>query len=114
MAVLVIAQPRPAFDRWLAAEARDATQQPPEEFARGSCGDCHTVRGTSAHGDVGPDLTHVASRGTLAALTIANTPANLARWIREPQHVKPGVKMPDLHLSDADWRALTAYLGSLR
>jgi cytochrome c oxidase subunit 2 len=114
MAVLVIAQPRAAFDRWLAAEARDATQQPPDAFARGSCADCHTIRGTRAHGDVGPDLTHLASRTTLAALTIPNTPANLARWIREPQHVKPGAKMPDLHLSDADWRALTEYLRSLR
>jgi cytochrome c oxidase subunit 2 len=114
MAVLVIAQPRAAFDRWLAAEARDATRQPPDAFARGSCADCHAVRGSSAHGDVGPDLTHVASRTTLAALTIPNTPENLARWIREPQHVKPGAKMPDLHLSDADWRALTTYLRTLR
>jgi cytochrome c oxidase subunit 2 len=72
------------------------------------------VRGTNAHGDVGPDLTHVASRTSLAALTIPNTPENLARWIREPQHVKPGAKMPDLRLSDADWGALTAYLRSLR
>jgi cytochrome c oxidase subunit II len=114
MAVLVIAQPWPAFDRWLAGEARDATQKPPAAFARGSCADCHTVRGTNAHGDVGPDLTHVASRTSLAALTIPNTPENLARWIREPQHVKPGAKMPDLRLGDADWVALTAYLRSLR
>ena len=114
MAVLVIAQPRAAFDRWLAAEASDATRQPPEAFARGSCADCHTIRGTSAHGDVGPDLTHLASRSTLAAVTIPNTPDNLARWIREPQHVKPGAKMPDLGLGDADWRALTTYLRSLR
>ena len=114
MAVLVVAQPRAAFDRWLAAEAGDATGSPPEAFDRGSCADCHTIRGTSAHGDVGPDLTHVASRTKLAALTIPNTPDNLARWIREPQHVKPGAKMPDLHLSDADWRALTVYLRSLR
>jgi cytochrome c oxidase subunit 2 len=114
MSVLVIAQPRAAFDTWLAAESRDATQEPPDAFAKGSCADCHTIRGTSADGDVGPDLTHVASRRTLAALTIPNTPANLARWIREPQHVKPGNVMPDLHLSDADWRALTTYLRSLR
>jgi cytochrome c oxidase subunit II len=114
MSVLVIAQPRAAFDQWLAAESRDATNQPPDAFAKGSCDDCHTIRGTSAHGDVGPDLTHLASRRTLAALTIPNTPANLARWIREPQHVKPGNVMPDLHLSDADWRALATYVRSLR
>jgi cytochrome c oxidase subunit II len=114
MAVLVVAQPRSAFDRWVAAESRDATQQPPDTFARGSCADCHSIRGTSAHGDVGPDLTHVASRLALAAGTIPNTPGNLARWIREPQHVKPGALMPDLHLSDADWVALSAYLRTLR
>jgi cytochrome c oxidase subunit 2 len=114
MAVLVIAQARAAFDRWLAAESRDASQQPPDAFARGSCDDCHSIRGTDAHGDVGPDLTHVESRRTLAALTIQNTPANLAHWIRDPQHVKPGNVMPDLHLSDADWRALTTYLRTLR
>jgi cytochrome c oxidase subunit 2 len=114
MAVLVIAQPRAAFDRWLAANAEDATAPPPAAFARGSCDDCHAIRGTDAHGDVGPDLTHVASRTTLAAATIPNTPAELERWIRDPQHVKPGAIMPNLHLSDADWRALTTYLGTLR
>ncbi len=113
MAVLVIAQPRPAFDRWLAANAQDATHQAPEVFARASCADCHAIRGTAAHGDVGPDLTHLESRTTLAALTIPNTPRELERWIREPQHVKPGARMPDLQLSDADWRALVDYLRTL-
>jgi cytochrome c oxidase subunit 2 len=114
MAVLVIAQPRAAFDHWLATNAQGANQQPPEAFAHGSCADCHTIRGTSAHGDVGPDLTHVASRLALAAETIPNTPENLARWIRDPQHFKPGNKMPNLHLSDAEWRELAGYLRTLR
>jgi cytochrome c2 len=63
---------------------------------------------------VGPDLTHVASRMTLAALTIDNTPADLLHWISDPQHVKPGAKMPALDLSRADFAAIAAYLRSLR
>jgi cytochrome c oxidase subunit 2 len=113
MAVLVIAERMPQFRRWLAANARPAAHGS-QLFARAGCDDCHQVRGTDAHGDVGPDLTHVASRLTLAADTLPNTPQNLDAWIRDPQHFKPGNKMPNLHLSDADWRALGAYLRTLR
>jgi cytochrome c oxidase subunit 2 len=114
MAVLVVAEPKARFKRWLDAEAKPAQGEAPRAFERGGCDDCHTVRGTDAHGDVGPDLTHVASRLTLAANTIPNTPQYLEQWIRDPQHFKPGNKMPNLQLSDADWRALTAYLRTLR
>jgi cytochrome c oxidase subunit II len=114
MAVLVVAEPMPAFRRWLAANARTAHAGGGKIFMRAGCDDCHQIRGTSARGDVGPDLTHVASRLTLAANTIPNTPQNLQAWIRDPQHFKPGSKMPNLHLSDAEWRALGDYLGTLR
>jgi|SRR5438270_1076458 len=114
MAVLVVAQPKAAFQRWLRANARPARGKSPAAFARGGCDDCHTVRGTSAHGQVGPDLTHVASRLTLAANTIPNTPADRAAWIRDPQHFKPGNRMPNLRLRQADWRAIDAYLRTLR
>jgi cytochrome c oxidase subunit 2 len=114
MAVLVVAEPMAKFKRWLAAEAKPARSNAPAAFARGGCANCHTVRGTDAHGDVGPDLTHLAARTTLAANTIPNTLQYLSRWIRDPQHFKPGNKMPNLRLSDADWNALTAYLRTLR
>jgi cytochrome c oxidase subunit 2 len=114
MAVLVVAEPMGRFRRWLDAEAKPAQGEAPRAFERGGCDDCHTVRGTDARGDVGPDLTHLASRLTLAANTIPNTPQYLEQWIRDPQHFKPGNKMPNLQLSDADWSALTAYLGTLR
>jgi cytochrome c oxidase subunit 2 len=78
-----------------------------------ACESCHTIRGTRARGDVGPDLTHVASRTTLAALTIPNNPTSLEAWIRDPQQVKPGNKMPSLGLSRARVRALVAYLDHL-
>jgi cytochrome c oxidase subunit 2 len=72
------------------------------------------IRGTPANGDVGPDLTHVGSRTTLAALTIPNTPAQLARWLHDPSQVKPGNLMPDLGLSNRDVHALVAYLQGLK
>lgn len=120
MAVDVVAESPAAFRSWLAAQERPAATPASGEAAQGAhvfmtsaCAGCHQIRGTSAHGLVGPDLTHLESRATLAALTIPNTPGNLAFWIRHPQNVKPGNKMPDLQLSDSDWHALNAYLGTL-
>ena len=66
------------------------------------CASCHTIRGTSAQGRIGPDLTHLASRSTIAALTLPNTASFLQQWIKDPQHSKPGNKMPGLNLGDAE------------
>jgi cytochrome c oxidase subunit 2 len=117
MAISVVVQPQQVFRRWLAANATSAKSggaSGEQAFLGAGCGDCHRIRGTSARGDVGPDLTHLEQRSTLAALTLANTPANLDRWIRHPQAVKPGSRMPDVRLSDAQWTAIDAYLRSLR
>jgi cytochrome c oxidase subunit 2 len=121
MAMYVIAQPPAQFRTWLAHEARPASPQqgsPSPGFlafsAENACSGCHTVRGTKAHGDVGPDLTHVASRLTLAAGTIPNRPADLFEWIRDPQHVKPGAKMPNLDLTDTQFRQIATYVESLK
>jgi cytochrome c oxidase subunit 2 len=62
---------------------------------------------------VGPNLTHLASRETIAADTIPNTPADLFRWIQNPQDVKPGTKMPGLGLSPGKYRAIVDYLAEL-
>ena len=115
MAIAVVAESQRSFRRWLASNARPATSAPgAQTFLGAGCGDCHRIRGTSARGDVGPDLTHLGQRATLAALTLANTPANLERWIRHPQAVKPGSRMPDVRLSNAQWAAIDSYLRSLR
>ena len=114
MAVSVVVQSKHAFRRWLAANAAPARAGNASAFLAAGCGDCHQIRGTAARGDVGPDLTHLELRSTLAALTLANTPANLDRWIRRPQSVKPGNRMPDIRLSDAQWTAIDSYLRSLR
>ena len=122
MAFDVIVQPPSAFRAWLAGQARTAT--PPagpaatsgqHTFLTVGCEDCHTIRGTAASGRVGPDLTHLGSRRTLAALTIPNTPRDLYSWITNPQAVKPGAEMPGFaSLPSAERRALVAYLESLR
>jgi cytochrome c oxidase subunit II len=121
MAMYVQAQEPEDFRRWLRAESAGA--RPPTTpaqragraaFFRDHCAECHALRGTPARGDVGPDLTHVGSRTTIAALMLPMDAQGLAAWLRDPQHVKPGNRMPNLGLSDADLRSLVAYLGSLK
>jgi cytochrome c oxidase subunit 2 len=77
------------------------------------CGACHTVRGTQAGGLLGPDLTHLMSRQTLAAGTLANTPGNLAAWVSDPQQIKPGARMPAPRLSPQELHAVLGYLRGL-
>jgi cytochrome c oxidase subunit II len=121
MAFRVIAEPRPHFERWLATSRRPAAAPTGGEarlgeqtFMENACAGCHTIAGTPARGTVGPDLTHLASRETLAALTIPNNRRELGRWIRNPQGIKPGAKMPGLELSDSQFHAIVTYLAGLR
>ena len=110
-----------AFDEWLAAEARPAAPPNGEAAGRGAelfvdagCGACHAVRGTAAAGSIGPDLTHLAGRPTLAAGTLPMTQDALARWIADPQAVKPGALMPPFAaLGEQRIADLAAYLASL-
>jgi cytochrome c oxidase subunit 2 len=120
MALEVIAQPAAAFRRWLADQEQPA--KPPSSsmaqkglgvFLAGACASCHTIRGTSASGFVGPDLTHLATRNTLAAVTIPNRKGYLAGWIMDSQDVKPGNQMPDMNLSGRELQELLAYLEGL-
>lgn len=121
MAMYVYADPPARFRAWLAAQARPAAAPQTAGARSGSavfmanqCASCHAIRGTPAIGAVGPDLTHVGSRNTLAALAILNTPGRLEAWIRDPQHIKPGNRMPALGLPDDQLRSVTAYLESLK
>jgi cytochrome c oxidase subunit 2 len=75
---------------------------------------CHAISGTSAGAQTGPDLTHVGSRRTIAAGTLANTEGNLMAWITDPQRIKPGVLMPATKLEPRDLNALVAYLRQLK
>jgi cytochrome c oxidase subunit 2 len=121
MAVLVIAEPPERYDAWLRQQAQparaplDATAQHGRDvFEKSACAGCHTVRGTSASGTLAPDLTHLMSRQTIAAGVLANTPGNLAAWIRDPHAWKPGVTMPAVPLSDSDLQAVVTWLATLQ
>ena len=121
MGLLVIAEPPERFAAWLDAQRRPAAPPVTPAQQRGRelvetlpCALCHTVQGTEASGKTGPDLTHLASRRTLAAGTLPNTPGHLAGWIVDPQSVKPGNHMPSNLLESEDLQALLSYLGSLK
>ena len=84
-------------------------------FFAGGCGACHTIRGTEATGTLGPDLTHLGSRMSLAAATMPNDARAIARWIRDNQHIKPDNKMPPYGMfSDAELKSLAGYLAGLK
>ena len=83
-------------------------------FEHNACISCHTVAGTAATGRFGPDLTHLASRDTIASGAVPNTPANIRTFVDNPGHFKPGVLMPQMHLNDHDLDLVTAYLSSLK
>jgi cytochrome c oxidase subunit II len=82
-------------------------------FMHNACINCHTVSGTAATGRFGPDLTHLASRDTIASGPIQNTPENLKKWVDDPNSMKPGSLMPAMHLNDHDLNVITAYLTQL-
>jgi cytochrome c oxidase subunit 2 len=103
------------LQRQPAKEPADAVQARGREvFLSSSCPQCHAVQGTDAAAVLGPDLTHVASRQELAAGTLPNNPSSLAAWIADPQHLKPGTRMPSTPLTADDSGALVAWLASLR
>jgi cytochrome c oxidase subunit II len=85
-----------------------------QAFLNGACVGCHTIDGTKAQGKIGPNLTHFASRGSFAGATLPNTPDNVAKWLADPQAVKPGNLMPNLHLAPDQINSLVAFLESLR
>lgn len=121
MGFLVVAQPREEWERWLRAQQRPSVEPATPEQARGrdlfvssQCAVCHTVRGTTAFGHTGPDLTHLASRRTIAAATLPNRRGHLGGWISDPQSIKAGTLMPPSDFSGEDFRALLSYLESLQ
>ena len=121
MAFHVIAEPMEAFQSWLQQQRRGApqptngaAQRGHDVFMRSPCVMCHTIRGTSAGSRIGPDLTHLAGRRTIAAGTLPMTRQHLSRWIVDPQAIKPGNRMPPNPLSDDDLQALLTYLETLR
>tara|TARA_R110002111_G_scaffold227346_2_gene288906 strand:+ start:33702 stop:34667 length:966 start_codon:yes stop_codon:yes gene_type:complete len=111
------------FDQWVASEQL-ASKQPKllsplansgkQFFFQATCPQCHTIYGTPAEATIGPDLTHFARRKEIGAGVIENTSKNLALWLKDPQALKPGCKMPDFKLSDEHLKQLVAYLETLK
>ncbi len=117
MALFVVAEPERQFETWRLAQMAAA---PETSSLRGQavfevrCGACHTVRGTSAGGIVGPDLTHLMSRATIASGILPNDAASLAGWISNPQTLKPGAAMPATELNGPQLTQVVAYLETLK
>jgi cytochrome c oxidase subunit II len=121
MDFLVIAEPPAQYRAWLAGQRNPAVNptdsvrlRGQEVFLAGTCVMCHTIRGTPAGGRVGPDLTHLASRRTIAAGALPNRRGYLGGWIVDPQSIKPGVRMPANPFPAQDLQALLEYLESLK
>ncbi|HEX3667439.1 MAG TPA: cytochrome c oxidase subunit II [Rhizomicrobium sp.] len=118
MGLVVVAQNPSRFQAWYEHQLQSpaSAAEPPTtgqtEFNM-HCGSCHAVRGTDAAGILGPDLSHLMTRRTIAAATLPNTPDNLTRWISDPQSVKPGAMMQRPELSDAELTNIRNYLQTL-
>ena len=121
MGLLVVAHEPAEYEAW-AARQRESAAEPADSVGRlgqraflaSACARCHAVRGTPAGGTAGPDLTHVASRRTLAAGALPNTPGHLAGWIANPQALKPGSRMPPVPMTRDEFRLIHHYVQTLR
>jgi cytochrome c oxidase subunit 2 len=121
MQYLVIAVPPNAFAQWV-EQQRQPAPAPTDETTRlgqqiflgSACVYCHAIRGTNASGQLGPDLTHIASRRTLGAGILPNNRGTLGGWTINSQHIKPGNRMPPMNLSGAELQALLDYLATIR
>lgn len=124
MAFVVVAQAPDQFQQWVASQAQPATPPTESNLARGAqafaslgCINCHAIRyggATPTGGGIGPDLTHIASRNSIAAGAAANDPDTLERWIANPASIKKGATMPPTSTDPDTLRALVSYLASLK
>jgi cytochrome c oxidase subunit II len=122
MALWVIAETASEFERWRRGQIAPSVQPVPgsveekgkQAFLSLPCGMCHSIRGTVAFGQVAPDLTHIASRRSIAAGTLPNSRGHLGGWITDAQSIKPGTRMPAMNVSAEDLPPLLSYLESLK
>ncbi|HET7694815.1 MAG TPA: cytochrome c oxidase subunit II [Vicinamibacterales bacterium] len=121
MALVVVAEPPEQFERWLTANRAPAPppvspeqQRGRDIVERGPCAMCHNITGTLAGGRTAPDLTHIATRSTIAAGSVPNLRGYLAGWIADPQSMKPGNRMPPQGLRAEELQAVLAYLETLK
>jgi cytochrome c oxidase subunit II len=118
MLIRVLVESPEDFDAWVTKQQRPANLDPSTEagqkaFGANSCGSCHTIDGTPYNGVFGPDLTHFMNRQTLGSGVAPNDDANLKSWLRDPQVLKPGCRMPDMKLDPTQVDEIMAYLKTL-
>jgi cytochrome c oxidase subunit 2 len=121
MRFTVVVQSREDYNAWLEHQEQYAAEPTDPDAVSGmrlfmskTCSNCHAVRGTLAKGDIGPDLTHLASRGRIAGGVLSTSHEDLIKFVGNPQSIKPGCNMPDLGLSPEEVRHIVAYLESLK
>jgi cytochrome c oxidase subunit 2 len=118
---MAVVLPKNQFESWRRAQAAPAAtpndptrQKGAALFQSKACVMCHTVRGTPAGSRVGPDLTHFASRKSIASATLPMSRGNIAAWVVDPQGIKPGTNMPNVSLAPDEIDPLVSYLEDLR
>ncbi|MGH7973410.1 MAG: c-type cytochrome, partial [Limisphaerales bacterium] len=121
MRILVMAEPAEEFETWQKHQLESAqapqgasAQHGAQLFQQLTCVNCHAIKGPIAPVPPGPDLRHVGERKTLGAGVVLNTPEGLARWIKNPQALKPGNLMPDMRLNNEQVTSLASYLNQLQ
>ena len=121
MALVVNVIPYAEFTKWWSAQLKPPpapttalAQAGYQYVTRGQCSACHNIGGTPASGTVGPDLTHIASRRSIAAGTLPMSEGNLYGWVEDPQSIKAGAKMPTIGMEPKDLHAVVAYLETLK
>lgn len=118
MLLRVIVQTPDEFQKWAAdqkkpQEEHSQISEAKTRFESLSCVNCHAIRGTTAGGKFGPDLTHLMSRQTIGAGVLVNNPKNLRDWVNDPQDPKPGCLMPSMKLTNEELDQVVNYLQSL-
>jgi cytochrome c oxidase subunit II len=117
----IVAEPQDRFEQWLNAQrqpsiepASDTDRRGQQVFMDRQCVLCHTIRGTGAAARIGPELTHVGSRGKIASATLPTNHDDFVQWVSDPQRIKPGSLMPSTPMSQEDLQALASYLDHLK
>ena len=121
MSFYMVAESGAQFQQWLNQQAQSSVSPSTPQTVHGqqvflthACVMCHTIRGTPAGSRVGPDLTHLASRATIAAGALPNSIGNLGGWILNAQSIKPGCRMPPNQMTGSELQDLLAYLETLK
>ncbi len=121
MRIKVIAQSAEDFQDWITANQKPAIEATGEKvlkgkniFLKSTCSSCHTIKGTTAQGKIGPDLTHIGSRSTLLSGMLINTDSNLMKWISDPQKIKPGSMMPKFIYQQDSIKDLVSFISQLK